>query len=204
MDYEKAKTNFERLVTWMQDDLKKDASKPHPNQRSINTRMGVINQLVEYYEAVERRMEIIEQQWEKESWYAQRLHGDTQKLIYWCNLHRVKVTPVFYYYSYELEDLLRRKIYFDDLTAISDYQVLFKYEMTNSFSNWKRVPFSLGKEVDTSRKHTPAEIQEMSWKCKIRFEQAQPHFPDHPEITREAIIKELAPYLSNRNSLQHA
>ncbi len=112
MNYETAKANFEAVVTRMQEDLKADANNPRVSARALDSRLWIVNALVDYFNMSEKLLQDMEWQMLNTDVKYQNLNVHTQKLVYWAKMHQVNVSAIDHYGFGELEDLVKRHIDF--------------------------------------------------------------------------------------------
>lgn len=123
MSYATAKTNFEAVVKTMQADLQRYIDSGKANQRAVDVRLEIINKLVEFYEAAEVLCSELDIQNAGTHFLWSHLHTDTQKLVYWSQLHRGNPNQVFHYEVNELRLMVatgRRFGRCEDLYRVDD------------------------------------------------------------------------------------
>ena len=112
MNYETAKTNFETVVTRMQAELKEYANKPRASQAAIDARLANINQLVEFYKAAEELISEEQMRNTELQLALMKYHGNAQRLVHWCKLHRTNPDSIFFYTENELKELYDQGVRF--------------------------------------------------------------------------------------------
>ena len=106
MSYAAAKASFEVIVTKMQSELQAYAHSGNATQRAVDVRLDIINKMVEYYTAVEQMVAESDENTTNTHMRTARLHQNTQRLVYWCELHRVNPNGCFYYPENDLRDMV--------------------------------------------------------------------------------------------------
>ncbi|RYE16400.1 MAG: hypothetical protein EOP45_17570 [Sphingobacteriaceae bacterium] len=92
----------------MQDDLQTYAASEKANQRAVDIRMDMLNKLLAFYQAAEEQISGLEMQLMHFQLEYPKLLMETQKLIYWCQLHGVNIFQPMLYSITELEQLIIR------------------------------------------------------------------------------------------------
>lgn len=104
LTFNQAKKRFTKTVKKMQADLQKYAESDKATQRVVDARLGIINQLIEFYDVFTEYVLLIEEQNHR----LNKIRWDTQKLVYWCKIHRVNPNAVFLYSEAELKNMIAR------------------------------------------------------------------------------------------------
>ncbi|RYY18990.1 MAG: hypothetical protein EOP41_10160 [Sphingobacteriaceae bacterium] len=98
------------------------------SQRAVNIQVAILNKVVAFYQAAEEQISEQEIQLMELQLNYSKLQEETQKLIYWCQLHGVNVYQPMLYSIAELELLIIRRRKF----RISEEDVIYEQQAVSN------------------------------------------------------------------------